>query len=274
MYITAAPEFFSVMLTQEGAIYDQMDAGAAPMLPVYIIVATFTWILTLLLFRRWRLKRTAPAKWLLLAFVMYAFLITIMLVGFLEMYLTGYKMELYRFSLAAGYSGLMVANCCLLVFSSAIFEEMSPKVLRIFIGISIVIAVLVALPWNYYGTPSHLIPPELNWIRLVNSLIMMLFSVVTYSKIYKAASHTSRKVSDRFAKVGFRAIAWSQVSLIAFFVCILIDTALFSLFEDINGYTIFVMLAWGCVAAFYAFAYIGFIMPAWVRRLAGGPQRT
>lgn len=248
-------------------LYDPIDESARPLLPLYIIITFLCIVLTILLFKKYHEKKNETTKWLFLAFLMYSLLLGIILAGFLEMYLTGFKKELYRFSLAAGYAGIMVANCCLIMFGVIVFQrDENRNYAKKYIIISLAIAVLVALPINYYGTPSTLIPPQLQYFRTVTSALMMFFSIFTYSKIYKEARRVSRLLDDRWAKTGLNCIAYSQLSLIFFFIFTLADVILFSLTE-LKGYTPFIYVAWSLVAVFLVFSYLGLIMPQWFKDL-------
>jgi phage-related holin len=253
------------MLSIDTTIYDPIDEAARPLLPVYLIIASFAIFITVQLIIKWRERRTEATKWLSLAFSMYSFLIIVITIGFLEMYITGYKMEIYRFSLAAGYSGLMIANCFLIRFAVFIFgKEEKQGLAKFYIAVSLVIAVLVALPLNYYGIPDAIIPPEHRNYRMIFSGLMMLFSVFTYSRIFREAMRVSHKIDDRWAATGMKMIALSQISLIGFFVCTLLDTLTFT-FTDSNGYTIFIYFAWVLTGLFLFFSYLGLIMPPWFR---------
>lgn len=104
-----------------------MDAWAKPSLPIYLFIGGFAIFVTIQLFKKWKERHTEPTKWLSLAYLMYSFLIIIIIIGYLEMYITGYKKDLYCFSLAAGYIGLMIANCFLIRFAVFIFQKVEKQ---------------------------------------------------------------------------------------------------------------------------------------------------
>jgi hypothetical protein len=243
-----------------------MDANAEGLLPVYIFCLIGSWFITILMLRRWNERKTDSIKWLSIAFITFSAVVTIILIGYLEMYISGWKKEIYKFSLAAAYSGIMLGNCFLIKFSRSIFEKKeNQKVAWRYIAGSLIIAVIMALPYNYYGVPTSQIPVELTFFRTISSGLMMLFSWITYTRIYKEAQRISKIVEDRWASAGLKLIAYSQICMMLMFVFFLIDTILFTVVAEINGYTVFVYMGWGVIVFFFLFSYLGLIMPNWFK---------
>ena len=242
--------------------YDPIEPGAAPMLPTYIVLTVFCCFMTILLFIRWRQRNKRAPFLLFLTFLTYTLCITVLMAGFADAMISGYKRELYRFSLAFGYAGIMVANCFLLYFAADIFG-IKHELLKKYIICSLIIAVAVALPWNYYGVPDAEINKSL-YIRPFTSISMVIFSILTYSKIYGQAMRVHAMVDERVAKIGFRLIAYSQIFMIMLFVFLFVDVVVFAL-TDLKGYTIFTYLGWACAGLFMIFSYLGLIMPKWLR---------
>jgi phage-related holin len=245
------------------AIYAPIEPEAAPMLPTYIILSIFAWFMTILLFFRWKERRMKAPLLLFITFLCYSILMSVMALGIGDALAVGYKRELYQFSLAFGYAGIMVANSILLLFSAEIFT-IDLKYVKKYIIISLLIAVAVALPWNYYGV----IDAEVNraiYIRPYTSVAMAFFSVLTYSKIYSQAMRVYRLVDEKTAKWGFKLIAFSQICMILFFACMFADLIVFGL-TDLKGYTIFAYLAWVFAGLFMFFSYLGLTMPQWLRK--------
>lgn len=129
-------------------------------------------------------------------------------------------------------------------------------------------AAALVLPWNYYGMQTGgLGGPS---IRPYTSAAMALFSIVVHGRILHLAVSVSKKVDDPVGKAGFRLIAGSQACLIGFVVLVIADGLYYAL-TDLTGYTIFNYLAWLVAAVFFPLAYLGLVMPAWLRARLQGP---
>jgi hypothetical protein len=243
--------------------YAPIEPEAFPMLPTYIVLTAFVWFMTILAFRRWAQRKMKTPLLLFLTFLSYSICILVLTLGFAEAIITGEKREIYRFSLAFGYSGIMCANCILLLFSAELFT-IPIKIVRKYIIISLCIAVFVALPINYYGYLDAEINKSI-YIRPYSSAAMMFFSVFTYVKIYSQAKRIQMLVDEKIAKAGFQFIAISQICMMLLFIFLFADTVLFAL-TDLKGYTIFTYLGWLCAGAFMVFSYFGLIMPPFIRK--------
>lgn len=253
------------MLFQDLPLYDPIDPGAEYILPLYILVGLFSIFIASQMVMRWRERRTKATKWLMYAFLMITLIILLVIAGFLEMLILKEKRDIYKITSALGYLCIMIANCFLIRFSIHVFgEEEDQRVARIFIAISLIIGIAVVGPWNYYGIPKWRIPDELESIRLITSCSMMGFSIITYSRIYRSAIRNSKDVTDRWASIGMKFIGYSMLSMIGFFMGIALDVIVFT-FTSINGYTIFLYLAWISGGFFLLFAYLGLIMPKWFK---------
>jgi hypothetical protein len=253
------------MILQELPLYDPIDPGAEKILPLYLIVGIFSVFIAVQMIQRWCERRNPATMWLMLAFIMISIIILLVITGYLEMYILKEKRSLYKITSGLAYMGIMIANCFLIRFSLYVFgEEKDQNLARIFIFISLLIGVAVVGPWNYYGVPKWQIPDELEIIRLITSSSMMIFSIITYSGIFRAALKNSREVTDRWASIGMKFIGYSMMAQVGFFIGIALDVIIFT-FTTINGYTIFLFLAWISGGFFLLFAYLGLIMPKWFK---------
>ncbi|MHA1341762.1 MAG: hypothetical protein ACTSRZ_18130 [Promethearchaeota archaeon] len=244
---------------------EPMESNAPPLLIVYIIFAAFGWYLTTLLYKRWRSKQKKATMLLFLTFLMLTVCISGLLVGFIQMVITGLKLWLYRFSLAFAYVFLSIGNIFLMEFAAEIFTVEKKYIRKYQVAMGL-IAIMVALPWNYYGWPQEVIDVQpIPSIRMYSQLALLTVSILVYSRIFMTALHASKRVSDKYAKVAFRYIAFSQISEILFFVFILLDVMTFT-FTPLSGYTVFVYIAWCFVGLFFLFCYLGYIMPNWLRQ--------
>nr|MDO8112633.1 hypothetical protein [Candidatus Sigynarchaeota archaeon] len=241
--------------------YAPMDSGSFPILPTYLGVAAFCMVMTVLLLNRWRERRTRPPKLLFFAFLSYLTCIVMLAAGFAEVVATGFKMELYRFSLAFGFAGIMASNCFLILFAADLFS-LNVKHAYVYIAIDLITSVLLTLPVNHYGW----IGTEIQGFNLrpYSFGAMMFFSIVIYLRIGWHAFHVSKSVDDRVGKAGFAFIGWSQVCLILFFLFIGLDMIVIAA-TDATGYTVFNFLGWTCGAFFFLCSYLGLIMPGWLK---------
>lgn len=243
--------------------YAPIEPEAFPMLPTYIVLTIIVSFMTILSLTRYIQRRKKTALLLFLTYLGYSICILVLTIGFAEAIQTGEKRELYRFSMAFGYAVIMGSNCILLLFSAELFG-IKRNYLTKYIVISLIIAVAVALPWNYYGYLNEEIDRS-NYIRPYTSAAMMLFSIFTYVKIYNQAIRIEKLVDEKTAKASFRLIAISQICMILLFAFLFADMVLFAL-TDLKGYTIFTYLGWFCAGFFMIFSYLGLFMPPFIRK--------
>ena len=239
-----------------------MEPSAGNMIYIYSVLIVFSWIMTVLLFKRWKERQKLPTKLMFFVFMAYSIAITGLVIGYLEMYFTGFKMEIYKFSLGFGYCMMLVSNMLLVYFAAVVFS-IEKKYYFKYLIISGIIAVLVLLPQNYYGVPSEEIGSDN--IRAYTAVGMVVWSMFTYARIARAAYNVAKNTEDPIAKEGFKWIGHSQMSFIFFFAFMMTDTIYFTI-TDSPGYTVFVYISWLFAALFYLFSYFGLIMPAFLRK--------
>lgn len=242
--------------------YEAIDPGSEGVLVIYILMVIFSIIMSALMFRKWRERQTKPTKLMFLLFALLTVTIIIIMSGMVQLVILREKRELYMFSLAAGYTIIMLSHLLMLSFAETIFniEEGWTKIYSI---IAVVIAVLVALPFNSYGKPNEEV--QVVWFRPVTSVLMVLFSIIVYSRIAGIAFKNARETEQPLPKAGFTWIAYSQLSMIAFFVFLMLDVIYFTITGG-GGYSFFVYLAWISAGLFFLFCYMGLIMPDWLKK--------
>jgi len=249
--------------------YAEVEPKAWPVLWLLVVISVFGFYFVAIIGKRWRDRRALAAKFLFLAFSCVLIAILLFLAGLIEMFVTGYKMEVYRFSLGAAYAAVCVANVFLILFGAEIFDIPS-RYLWKYILIQLVIAVAVILPDNYYGVPDS--DPRI-WgptIRIYTSIAVVVFSIIIYSRILSQALYTARRTSESVARGAFRLIAGSIVCLILFFLFETLDTLEITLYPTQGGYTIFNYLGFVSALVFMVLASLSFIMPDWLRRRLSG----
>ena len=247
--------------------YEILDPSAKPLLYVYIIVAVLATIMTILMLLRWRERKKIATKYLFLSLFFLWLSIILLTIGFAEAFISGYKKELYRLTMGISFGlNMLFVNVNIIKFAAEIFS-LEKKRCRIYIIISVVIGILVLLPNNYYGYPSD---AEIGYgpsIRMYTSILMILFSLFMFSRISYLSFQTMKQVSDNYAKKGFAYIGLSQLSFLAFYLCLTIDTIIFT-FASSGGYSIFVYLAWASAIGYFIFSYLGLVQPSIGRKKA------
>ncbi len=239
-----------------------MDPGSFPILPTYIGAAIICATITAMLLKKWHERRTRAPMLLSLAFISYLSCIVVLAIGFTEVVITGYKMEVYKFSLAFGYAGFMVSHAFLITFATDLFSFDKRRSYR-YIAACLVVAVLVALPWNHYGM-SQTMYSDFN-LRPFSMVALLILTLVIGLRIAYQAFKLSKRLDDPVGKVGFAFIGWAQISMIAFFAFMGIDIAVVA-FTPSQGFTPFNLIGWSAAVLLFAFSYIGLIMPNWVKR--------
>ena len=242
--------------------YESMDPGSFPIFPTYIGMTIFCIVMTTMLFRRWRERLTRPPKLLFFTFASYSACIVILTVGFAQVIITNYKMELYQFSLAFGFAGIMASNSFLILFAVDLYS-LNAKRGWVYVVIDLVIAAILALPANNYGVATKDIQGFK--LRPFSFGAMLIFSAIIYLRICFLSFRTGRKITERLGKTGFMFIGLSQICMILFLGFMGMDLLAIAL-SPATGYTPFNFLAWAMGALFFLFAYLGLIMPGWLKR--------
>ncbi len=239
-----------------------MDSTAYPMLYVYAFLIALSLGMTILLYLRWKERKREANRLITRTFFVFFLTVVILYIGFLEMYLTGFKKEIYQYSLGFSYASLSIANIYLTYFIAEAFGIL-PKFVKKYNFISIIIAILVLLPWNAYGVPAA--ETQYPQFRLITNILLIVWSSLIYTRIANACFNNMKKADNIIAKTGFRLIGWSQITLAQFLIFQALDTLYFKLM-NLEGYTIFNYIAWAFCSLFFILCYLGFIMPNWLKQ--------
>ncbi|MBN2149918.1 MAG: hypothetical protein JW839_00600 [Candidatus Lokiarchaeota archaeon] len=242
--------------------YLEMDPGSFPILPTYIGVAAICAAITAMLFKRWRERRTRAPMLLFLAFLAYLTCIVVLAAGFTEVVVTGKKMELYKFSLAFGYAGFMVAHGFYITFAWELFS-LKKRSAHGYIAACLVVAVVAVLPWNHYGQAQSMYS-DFN-LRPYSTVATLLLTLVIGMRIGYQAFKVSWRLNDPVGKAGFAFIGWAQVLMVAFFVFLGVDILVVAVTPS-QGYTPYNFIGWSAAVLLFIFSYVGLIMPDWVKR--------
>lgn len=250
--------------------YEPVDALFWPVVIVVILsfITGLGTYLAIVVGRRWKKRQNRAAKLLFLTLVLTILVCGCLMVALLHMVVVGEKREVYMVGLGAGLTSLAFLNVVLLLFVGEIFS-IPVRDLAKYIVVNVVIGITMALPNNYYGYDVDRNP--LTWgpnIRTYTSFALMIFSLITYSRIFAKAWHARDRVDHPVAKMGFTYIAASQVALILLFVFYLLDTLSWVFFPEqfAGGYSFFTAIAYSFGGVFMVLAYLGYYMPDWLKR--------
>jgi hypothetical protein len=148
--------------------YTPFDVRVVPIFIYYIALSIFGIFLTLKMYNKWRERKVNPPLYLSIVFLFLTSALVMLTIGLAEAVITGYYMEIYRFSLPFAYGMVIVADIFLFKF----IIELVNKGKKAFIPLIIVglcIFVMLFLPWNWWGFPPEDYAGLLN-IRLYSTL--------------------------------------------------------------------------------------------------------
>lgn len=243
-------------------VYETIEPSAYPFIYTYSVLIGLCSIMTYLLYQKWKERKREANRLLVFTFLSYLISFLILYSGFLEMYLTGEKRELYKLSLGLTYAGLCISNIILTYFVAEIFGILRNK-LKKYTFVSIVTAILVLLPWNGYGLPAELIQYPL--VRPLTNVFLIIWCMILFTRIARASFKIAKKTDNPVASEGFRLIGWAHYMLDLFLIFMALDTIYFTIDLSIGGYTFFLYLAYGFCTLFFFICYLGFIMPEWLK---------
>ena len=234
------------------------------MLPVLIltsIVSIIGVIMTVKLILKMEERKTVEIKYLTIVYICLTIGIISMTVGLFEALITGYRKEIYMFTLPLAYVGVVAADIFLFIFASKITNR-GKKALIPVIVIGIFIIVLLWLPWNFRGQPTENYRGQL-YIRTYSTLCFAAYSCIIYITIAIICQSTKKKTDDKVSRVGLSLLFYSVISMIVFFILIFDDNVMITLFNS-PGYTIFNLLSWLFALLFVILSYLSLIMPDWL----------
>lgn len=243
--------------------YTRFEIAVLPILFVYISLFLLSIFMTIKLIKKWRERKVPAPLHLSLVYMTMTIGAFILMIGLLEAVITGYYMEIYRFSLPMAYSCVVLWNIFLFLFISGITEKGKRALIPIIlIGIGIIIALF--LPTNWWGYPSEEYAGKLN-TRLYSTVSLVIYSIIIYISIFLICQKAKQKTSDKISRVGLSLLAYAMICMLLWFFFIILDTILI-VFTNHPGYSIFVYIAWIFAFIFMAFTYISLIMPDWFVR--------
>lgn len=241
--------------------YSSFDDRVLPIFGFYFVLIFFGIILTFKLIQKYNERKQVATLHLAIVFAIFTAAIGVLAIGLIEAAITGYYKEIYRFSLPLAYSLVVLANIFLYYFASNITERWKNAFFPLIIC-GIVLIIILFLPWNWWGYPREEYAGKLN-IRLYTNITFISFSYLIYITIAILCQHTRKRAEDKIAHLGLTLLLYSMISMILFYVMILLDNIMI-VFYNHPGYTEFQFAAWIFALIFVILSYFSLIMPKWL----------
>ena len=239
-------------------VYETIDPQIAlSVFIIYTTLAVFIWILTFFLGIHWYQYRKPFVRYLTLAFFFYAFIPSILAGGMYVCAKTGFKGELYNYSLPVGFISMMIGHIFIILFTTSFFG-LNLKKSRNYIIIDLLISLSFLHPNNNYGlSGENLRIPD---IRIYTSLIMVLFSLFTFTRIALVFFKARKRVEDRYSKLGFQSLALAQIFMLLFYILNTLDNIAFNILGW-GDFTPFFYISIGPIALCLLCFYLGIFLP-------------
>ncbi|MHA1309663.1 MAG: hypothetical protein ACTSWR_10335 [Candidatus Helarchaeota archaeon] len=239
-----------------------------------LITSIFAGIIAIIIFKKWRERRIKATLYLSIALMSISIASFIGFTGLLSWFMlyissgftSTYSPLYYQISLPLAYLFVIPYDIFLILFTIQIFLNKNDKKVIPFLAVGVIIAVLLFMPNNYWGTnPIPMIDPPS--IRTIVMALFLLYNVVIYIILAFYAFRESRITKEKLHKIGFNAIGLGQILNILVFMFFLMDSIVLLFNPASPGYTIYIDLAWiSALSASFMF-YIGFILPNWFRKI-------
>ncbi len=213
------------------------------------------------MYRKWRERKVKAPLHLSLVFTFLTLALILLTIGLTEAAITGYYMEIYKMTLPIAFSMVVLGVFSLYVFVSNISDKGKKAFIPLII-FGVIIILLLFHPWNWWGTPTEerLGKP---YIRLYSTGSLMIYSIVVILSIMLLSYRMKKNATEKLARTGAALLFYSTIAMLAFFIFFIIENALI-VFIAIEGYSIFMYLAWISAMAFYILSYLSLVMPNWL----------
>lgn len=245
--------------------YSPFEPRVLPIFIYYIFLTIFGAFITVKMYYKWRERKVSPPKYLTLAFCFLTIALLGISLGLAEAAITGFYKEIYRFSLPFGYSMVVISNVFLYIFSSNITNK-GEKAYSIVIIFSVLLIVILFLPWNWWGVPSSDYAGQIS-IRIYSTASLVVYSYLIYGYIAYISFKLRKKAENKITRFGLILLFYAMISLMLLFLMLILDTLMIFLFSH-PGYSEFTYIAWIFGIIFIILAYLSLVMPEWlVRRI-------
>lgn len=241
--------------------YSPFEPRVLPIFIYYIFLTVFGALITVKMYYKWHERKVKPPLYLTLAFLFLTIALLGISVGLAEAAITGYYKEIYRFSLPFGYSMVVVSNVFLFIFASNITER-GKKAYSIVILFSVLLIIVLFLPWNWWGVPSVDYAGQIS-IRIYSTGSLVIYSYIIYGYIAYISFKLSKKAEKPTTRFGLLLLFYAMISLMLLFLMLILDTLMIFLFHH-PGYSEFTYIAWIFGVIFIILAYLSLVMPEWL----------
>jgi hypothetical protein len=241
--------------------YSPFEPRVLPIFIYYIFLTVFGTLISVKMYYKWRERKVTPPLYLTLAFSFLTIALLGISIGLAEAVITGFYKEIYRFSLPFGYSMVVVSNIFLFIFSSTITNK-GKKAYGIIIIFSILLIILLFLPWNWWGVPNVDYAGQLN-LRIYSTSSLVIYSYLIYGYIAYISFKLKKKAEKNTTRLGLTLLFYAMISLMLLFLMLILDTLMIFLFNH-PGYSEFTYIAWIFGIIFIILAYLSLVMPEWL----------
>ena len=122
--------------------------------------------------------------------------------------------------------------------------------------------IIVFLPWNWWGYPKEAYAGKLT-IRLYTNIAILTYSFLIYISIALICYNSQKRSEDKITRTGLLLLSYSMISMIFYFIMILIDNIMILIFYH-PGYSIFLYIAQIFALIFIILSYFSLVMPDWM----------
>ncbi len=237
--------------------YIPTDARLYPVFVFYIFLCVFSIFFSSKIWIRYFQKKNKTILSLGLAYLFLTIGIIMLTIGMLEAIITGYRKEIYRFSLPFGYAMVVLSD----IFLFRLAYNLTNKGKKAFIPLIVIGAILIVLlflPTNYWGYPPDEIRGRFN-TRTPITISLVLYSCIIYVSIILICHYTKKLIDKKATKLRLSLLSYSMVAMICFFILLIADTIMIVYFD--TGYTIYVYFAWICACIFVVLSYLSLFVP-------------
>jgi hypothetical protein len=235
------------------------------------IVLLFVTFVVIMLYVRYAKRRKTAAVALAVAFSFWDIAIICLFIMRLLSYLveSGRLSYTYGFSdlgISLGYAFSALSNVFILLFVVIVFSQ-SPMFRKTGMFTVILAGALNGITIGMlFGNAVAAYPsaPEYN---LGPTIYHLLLTVISFTALIVFTRQPYRQSTTKWEKAGFRFIILSGVFGIMIYLCFALDVALGDFAASVfgEGYTIFFFLAYVFAILMCSFAYLGYVMPSFVR---------
>ena len=241
--------------------YTPFQSRVIPIFAYYIFISIFGAVVTIKMYLKWKERKVRPPLYLALVFTFLTLTVITLMIGLLEAIILREYREIYRISLPLGYVMVVLADIFLFIFASHMTNKGKKAYLPIAL-IGFIIAIMIFLPWNWWGVPQSDYVGKLN-IRIYSTLILVFYSYLIFIYIALIAKKIMKNVEDKIMYTGLKLLFYSMLSIMLLFMMLIGDTVLITFFEH-EGYSEFIYIAWLFGVIFIILSYLSLIMPDWL----------